>query len=67
MTKARELREESPEELEQRLATVQAELFSLRAQQATAQLENPMRMRELRREIARIKTVLREQQVGIRQ
>jgi len=60
MTKAADLRKETAEELMSKLEETQTELFGLRAQQVTAQLENPARMRLLRREIARIKTILRE-------
>jgi len=43
------------------------ELFNLRFQHATAQLDNPTRIREVRRIIARIKTIKREQELGINQ
>ena len=58
--KASELRELSLEELGQALADLTQELFNLRFQHATDQLENPMRLRQTKRDIARIKTVLRE-------
>ena len=60
--KASELRELSLEELGHKLADLTQELFNLRFQRATDQLENPMRLRNARRDIARIKTVLRERQ-----
>ncbi|HAA64844.1 MAG TPA: 50S ribosomal protein L29, partial [Thermoanaerobacter sp.] len=44
-----------------------AELFNLRFQLATGQLDNPMRIRDVRKTIARIKTILRERELGIRQ
>jgi len=52
----------SLEELEQRARDLREELFNLRFQHFMGQLENPMRLRELRREIARTLTVLRERQ-----
>jgi large subunit ribosomal protein L29 len=58
--KASELRELSIEELGHALADLTQELFNLRFQHATDQLENPMRLRQTKRDIARIKTVLRE-------
>lgn len=60
--RARQLREMSVEELEQRARDLREELFNLRFQHFMGQLENPMRLRELRREIARTLTVLRERQ-----
>jgi large subunit ribosomal protein L29 len=60
--KASELRELSLEELGHKLADLTQELFNLRFQRATDQLENPMRLRHARRDIARIKTVLREKE-----
>ena len=61
--KASELRELSLEELGHKLSDMTQELFNLRFQRATDQLENATRLRQTRREIARIKTVLREQQI----
>ena len=58
--KASELRELSLEELGHALTNLTQELFNLRFQHATDQLENPMRLRQTKRDIARIKTVLRE-------
>ncbi len=57
---ARDLRDLSNEELLAKAADLKTELFNLRVQQAMGQIENPMRLRLLRREIARTKTVLRE-------
>lgn len=59
---ARELRELSPAELDQRLHEQKAALFSLRMQVATGQLENVGRIAQVRRDIARIKTVHQERQ-----
>ena len=52
--------EMSKEELTQELTALKAELFNLRFQHAINQLENPMRMKEVKKDIARIKTVLRQ-------
>lgn len=62
--KVRELREASSAELEQKLRAGRDELFRLRFQQATAQLDNPMRVRQIRKEIAQIKTILRERELA---
>ncbi|MBE3585278.1 MULTISPECIES: 50S ribosomal protein L29 [Desulfofundulus] len=64
--KAKDLRELSDEELVKKLDDSKDELFRLRFQLATNQLDNPMKIREVRRNIARLKTVLRERQLGIR-
>lgn len=58
--KARELRELSPEELQQRQQELIEELFNLRFQLATGQIENVGRISTVRRDIARVKTVLNE-------
>ncbi|MAJ35099.1 MAG: 50S ribosomal protein L29 [Candidatus Puniceispirillum sp. TMED52] len=58
--KAEELRSKSPDELKTQLTSLKKEAFNLRFQGATGQLENPARMRLVRREIARVKTVLAE-------
>ena len=55
-----EIRELSADELSQKVATLKEELFNLRFQLATGQLENPMRIKEVKKSIARIKTVQRE-------
>ena len=59
--KANELREKTPEELSKHLHELLKEQFNLRMQQGTGQLSRPSRMKEVRREIARIKTVMNEQ------
>jgi large subunit ribosomal protein L29 len=59
-TKAKELRDLSPEELAAKAIDLKKELFNLRVQQAMGQIENPMRLRVLRRNIAKTKTVLKE-------
>ncbi len=59
-TKARDLREQSEEELQTKEADLKKEIFNLRVQQAMGQIENPMRLRLLRKDIAKTKTVLKE-------
>jgi len=54
------------EELKLRLQDAQLELSNLRFQQATHQIDNPMKIRTIKREIARIKTFMREYELGIR-
>jgi large subunit ribosomal protein L29 len=54
-------------EIEFRLKEAREELQNLRFQHATHQLDNPLRLPELRRDIARMKTVLRELELGIRE
>lgn len=58
--KASEIRELSNAELNEKLTALKAELFNLRFQHAINQLENPMRMKKVKKDIARIKTVLRQ-------
>ena len=58
--KAAEIRELSNAEFNDKLTALKAELFNLRFQHAINQLENPMRMKEVKKDIARIKTVLRQ-------
>jgi large subunit ribosomal protein L29 len=62
---ATDLRMSSDEELENKLAEAKIELFNLRFQAATGQLESHGRLREIRKEIARIYTVMRERELGI--
>ena len=50
-------------ELDQQLAELKSELFNLRFQLATGQLQNPMMIRETQRNIARVKTILRDRQI----
>ncbi len=59
-TRARELRDLSNDELLTKATELKKELFNLRVQQAMGQIENPMRLRTLRKDIARAKTVLKE-------
>jgi large subunit ribosomal protein L29 len=62
---ADELRSSSVEELSSKLAEAKEELFNLRFQGATGQLESHGRLRAVRKEIARIYTVMRERELGI--
>ena len=66
LMRADELRNLTETELEQKLRELKEELFNLRFQHATAQLDNPMRIREVKRIIARVKTILRERELGIK-
>ncbi len=58
--KAKELREMSAAELEAKLADLKKDLFFLRMQHATNQLDNPLKINLVKKDIARIKTVIRE-------
>ena len=58
--KASEIRELSNAELNEKLTALKAELFNLRFQHAINQLENPMRLNDVKKDIARVKTALRE-------
>lgn len=62
--KARDVRELSVDEIEQRLAESKEELFNLRFQNATGQLDNYKRLGELRKDVARLKTILREKELA---
>jgi large subunit ribosomal protein L29 len=57
---AQELRSKTPDQLKEELATLKKEAFNLRFQQATGQMENTARMRSVKRDSARVKTVLNE-------
>jgi len=57
---AQELRDKTPDELREQLTSLKKEAFNLRFQQATGALENTARMRAVRRDVARVKTVLNE-------
>ncbi len=63
--KDRAIREMSDDELKKALHDSKDELFKLRFQLATGHLDNPMRIKEVRREIARVKTVMRQRELGI--
>ncbi|QRN85355.1 50S ribosomal protein L29 [Clostridia bacterium] len=62
--KANEIKDMTSEEIVQKVGALKQELFNLRFQAATAQLDNPMRIKEVRKDIARAKTVLREREVS---
>ena len=57
---AQELRDKTPDQLRDELTSLKKEAFNLRFQQATGQLENSARVRQVRRDAARVKTVLNE-------
>ena len=61
--KINELRELSNEELKNKISECKAELFNLRFSQATGSLEQPSRIKELRKAVARMKTILREREL----
>ena len=61
--KAKEIREMSSEELENKLKELKNELFNLRFQLATGQLANPQRIRECKKDVARVKTLLCEREL----
>ena len=61
--KVKEIRELSTEEINKKLVETKEELFNLRFQQATGNLEKPSRIRDLRHDVARLKTVLREREL----
>jgi len=59
----KELRSSNPQDLAVKLGDLKGELFNLRFQLATGQLENPMRIREVKKSIAQIKTILRQDEL----
>ncbi|MCL2221877.1 MAG: 50S ribosomal protein L29 [Oscillospiraceae bacterium] len=61
--KASEARTLNPDELQERLTGLKNDLFFLRMQHATNQLDNPLRISQVRKDIARVKTVIRQQQL----
>jgi large subunit ribosomal protein L29 len=65
--KAKELRELSIPELKERVAKLREELMNLRFQKTIHRLENPMRIRQVRREIARVLTIIKEKERSINQ
>lgn len=58
-----EIRQSNPADLNDKLLGLKGELFNLRFQLATGQLENPVRIRQVKKSIAQIKTILREQEL----
>ncbi|MBE8950769.1 MAG: 50S ribosomal protein L29 [Quinella sp. 3Q1] len=65
--KVNEIRDMSPDEQVEKIKSLKEELFNLRFQLATGQLENRMRIREVKRSIAQVKTIQRERELNIRQ
>jgi large subunit ribosomal protein L29 len=61
--KASEIREKTQDELQKEISDLKSELFKLRFQLATNQLENPMRLKEVKKSIARVKTIMREREL----
>ena len=64
MMKATEIRKMSVSDLEAKLADLKKDLFFLRMQHATNQLDNPVKIAEVKRDIARVKPIIREQQTA---
>ena len=62
--KASEIRKMSEAELGEKLVSLKKDLFFLRMQHATNQLDNPVKIAEVKRDIARVKTIIREQQTA---
>lgn len=62
--KAGEFRSLSPEERQQKLVEMKQELFNLRFQHATGQLENPQRLKQIKRDVARVQTIIREEELS---
>lgn len=63
--KIQDIRDLSTQELEDKVKDLKEELFNLRFQNATNQLDNPMRIASVKKDIARVKTVLKEKELGI--
>ena len=61
--KTNEIRKLSTEEINKKIAETKEELFNLRMKQATGSLENPARIRNLRKTVARLKTILKEREI----
>ena len=61
--KTNDIRKLSTEEINKKIAESKEELFNLRMKQATGNLENPARIRDLRKTVARLKTILREREI----
>ena len=62
--KAKEIRDLTADELSAKLKELKTELFNLRFQHVTGQLENPLKMKEIKKDIARVKTVLKETEMN---
>ena len=65
--KINEIRDMTPEELQVKLADLKKELFNLRFQHATNQLDNPMRISATKKDIAKVNTIIREKELSNRQ
>ena len=65
LMKVNEIRQMTDQELNRELLDLKNELFNLRFQLATGQLDNPMRIKAVRKDIARVKTIIRERELGI--
>ena len=65
MMKAKEIKNLSTEELNKKLDELKKDLFMLRMQHATNQLDNPMRLAAAKKDIARIKTIIREKETNV--
>ena len=65
MMKAKEIRNLSVEELNKKLEDLKKDLFMLRMQHATNQLDNPMQLNAVKKDIARVKTIIREKETKI--
>ncbi len=63
--KIQDIRDLSTQELEDKIKDLKEELFNLRFQNATNQLENPVRIKSVKKDIAKVKTVLKEKELGI--
>ena len=61
---ASELRDKTPDQLRDELVNLKKEAFNLRFQQASGSLENPARIRQVKRDVARVKTILNEKAAG---
>ena len=61
--KAQDIRNMSEQELNNQLSSLKEELFNLRFQHATGQLDNPLKIKEVKKDYARVKTVLREREL----
>ena len=64
MMKAQEIRDLSAEELVVKLGDLKKDLFNLRLQHATNQLDNPIKIADVKRDIARVKTIIRERDLS---
>ena len=62
--KASDIRKMSAAELENKLGELKKDLFQLRLQHATNQLENPVKIAQVKRDIAKVKTIIREQELA---